>query len=65
MVLAPVVGKHTGKTTLKKLGLGNKAFEMWKGWAFDVAFSGRAIQCEGKEGDEMGIGAEGTCKEMK
>lgn len=64
VVLAPIVGKFSSKLSLKKLGLGNKAFEMWKEWAFDIAFTGRAIQCEGSEGDKNGVGATGTCKQM-
>jgi len=38
--------------------------ESWNKWFFDVKFTGRAIQCEGGEGDSKGKGASGTCKEM-
>ena len=64
-LLAPTVEGDTGKVRFRKLTLGQADLAEWKDWAFDVAFSGKAIQCEGKQGNKHGVGATGTCKELR
>ncbi|KAL7415711.1 glycosyl transferase family 90-domain-containing protein [Mrakia frigida] len=73
VVISPHIDPVSGRTTMKRnvvsssggtKGGEKKDRESWNRWFFDVKFTGRAIQCEGGEGDVFGKGAGGTCREM-
>lgn len=64
IIVSPAVDPVTGRTTTHRTTYTGIGIADLNKWYFDIKFTGRAIQCEGGEGDQYGEGAGGTCLEM-
>ncbi|KAL7416368.1 glycosyl transferase family 90-domain-containing protein [Mrakia frigida] len=65
IVISPRIDPVTGRTMMRRTLVSGIGLGDWNKWFYDIKFTGRALQCEGGEGDQVGNGAGGTCAEMR